>query len=401
VSKAGILATSLHVVDGAKQVSVRQSGSQAETTGIDLIASDTQHDLALLRLAGKACIPLVLGDSDNIQPGQRIFVLGNPLARRDLASSISDGLVSGIRHLEDYGTALQISAPLSPGNSGGPVLDETGRTLGIVAFKLTAGELLNFAIPVNYLRAMLRDPAQNPVLFSWTTNPTGEAYRSKAYRIPDRASSIFASAQAASGTCQLKDASWTSSYEQVATHQKFQVKSIEKGDFGLVRSRIGKDKSGTLVSFVSGKSINGRWRKKDGKIVSTEPLSEDDIVGHMVDNWYCFCPGPASLWRDITISEEIFEGEQSFKVGVKEPFFGSPVVFWFGKQEQTVIGREYLLKTNSIPQRITDSFSDFRMIEGYKIPFKTVKKIDGVLSSEETVTSFKANVGYPEYMFEP
>jgi hypothetical protein len=41
------------------------------------------------------------------------------------------------------------------------------------------------------------------------------------------------------------------------------------------------------------------------------------------------------------------------------------------------------------------------MIEGYKIPFKTVKKIDGVLSSEETVTSFKANVGYPEYMFEP
>jgi hypothetical protein len=169
----------------------------------------------------------------------------------------------------------------------------------------------------------------------------------------------------------------------------------------LVRSRIGKDKSGTLVSFVSGKSINGRWRKKDGKIVSTEPLSEDDIVGHMVDNWYCFCPGPASLWRDITISEEIFEGEQSFKVGVKEPFFGSPVVFWFGKQEQTVIGREYLLKTNSIPQRITDSFSDFRMIEGYKIPFKTVKKIDGVLSSEETVTSFKANVGYPEYMFEP
>ena len=56
-----------------------------------------------------------------------------------MAGSISDGLISGIRHLEDYGVALQVSAPLSPGDSGGPVLDDVGRVIGIVAFKLTAG----------------------------------------------------------------------------------------------------------------------------------------------------------------------------------------------------------------------------------------------------------------------
>jgi hypothetical protein len=304
-----------------------------------------------------------------------------------------------VRHLEDHGAVLQISAPLSPGNSGGPVLDETGRTLGIVAFKLAEGELLNFAIPVNDLKTLWKSSATLSALFSWNLQ-TAAAYQSTAYRLPDPIVSIFLAARSASGTCQLKDASWTSHYLNRTTLKENAIEHIERRDFGSIETRASKDAAGRAVTLTTGKSVNGRWAKVDGKTVVTKPLAEDDIVNHLVDNWYCFCPATVSLWREVRVSEEVFLGQAAYRVQVKEPFFGAPITFWFSKQSHLVIGREYLNKTNSGPVVIQDQFTDFGTTDGFTIPLKKLQIINGV-ATEETVTSFRANSGYPDYMFEP
>ena len=268
-----------------------------------------------------------------------------------------------------------------------------------MAFKLTEGELLNFAIPINDLKLLWKSSRAPSVLFSWNAH-TDAAYKSAAYRLPNPIVSIFLAAQTASGTCQLKDASWTSHYLNRTTLKEFEVEHIERRDFGSIETKASKDSTGRTVTLITDKSLNGKWAKIDGKTVSTIPLSEDDIVNHLVDNWYCFCPATVSLWREVNVSEEVFLGQAAYRVQVKEPFFGSPITFWFSKQSYLVIGREYLNKRNGSPAVFQDQFSDFRTTDGFTVPLKKVQAINGAVI-EENVTSFKANTGYPDYMFEP
>jgi S1-C subfamily serine protease len=68
----------------------------------------------------------------------------------ELEVTISTGILSGIRNLGKNTKVLQITAPISPGNSGGPVLSENGKVIGVISFKITKGESLNFAIPISY-----------------------------------------------------------------------------------------------------------------------------------------------------------------------------------------------------------------------------------------------------------
>lgn len=81
-------------------------------------------------------------------------MVGNPLG---LEGTFSAGIVSGIRKIETD-TVYQITAPISPGSSGGPVLDSQGRVIGIAAATYNGGQNLNFAIPVSYLQKMSLDP---------------------------------------------------------------------------------------------------------------------------------------------------------------------------------------------------------------------------------------------------
>lgn len=92
--------------------------------------------------------------SDTIpELGQRIFAIGNP---KGLSGTISEGIISGIRVLENN-DLYQITAPISPGSSGGPVLNTSGDVIGVSVASLTSGQNLNFAIPAKYVKNLVNN----------------------------------------------------------------------------------------------------------------------------------------------------------------------------------------------------------------------------------------------------
>ena len=172
VSSDGLIATSYHVIDGAKSVGVKTLAGDIYDD-VFLIAKDERKDIALLKINGFDLKSLELGNSNVVSPGDKVIVLGNPLGSERLQASVTDGIVSGVRDLDEGFKVIQISAPISPGNSGGPIFDEGGKVIGIAAFKLTRGENLNFAIPINYLRGMLGGPPNSPI-GQWKSGEVGK-----------------------------------------------------------------------------------------------------------------------------------------------------------------------------------------------------------------------------------
>lgn len=119
-----------------------------------IAARDASHDLAILKATGINAPALHLGNSDTVQTGETVYVVGNP---KGLEGTFSKGIVSAIRTEWDS-TWIQIDASISPGSSGGAVLNSKGKFIGVA----TAGhrdkdaQNLNFVVPSNYLKTLLR-----------------------------------------------------------------------------------------------------------------------------------------------------------------------------------------------------------------------------------------------------
>jgi hypothetical protein len=109
------------------------------------------RDIAVVKTNGKNFRSLTLGNSDRLQVGEEVVAIGNPLS---LESSVSNGIVSGIRTTKD-GKFLQITAPISQGSSGGPLFNMAGEVVGITIGFLESGENLNFAVPINEAKPLL------------------------------------------------------------------------------------------------------------------------------------------------------------------------------------------------------------------------------------------------------
>ncbi len=155
VSADGHIATNLHVIAGSAQMKVKLlDGSEHLVTRV--IAADDKHDLAIIAIEATGLPVLRIGDSDEVNAGDRVIAIGNPLGFLDY--TVSDGLISSIRPLGENVTLLQISAPISQGSSGGPLFNPYGEVIG-VAFGIvdpqTGGQNLNFGIPSNYLKPLL------------------------------------------------------------------------------------------------------------------------------------------------------------------------------------------------------------------------------------------------------
>ncbi|VUX54886.1 exported protein of unknown function [uncultured Woeseiaceae bacterium] len=151
VDPSGIVVTNLHVIEGATRVAIKlHSGEQH--TQIRIASFDQDRDLAILRLPGFGLPVIPLGNSDSVNVGANVLAIGNPLG---LEESATTGIVSSIR-TENNGTrVIQTDTAVSPGNSGGPLIDRNGEVIGVVTYKIRGGENLNFAIPINYVRALL------------------------------------------------------------------------------------------------------------------------------------------------------------------------------------------------------------------------------------------------------
>lgn len=149
VDSNGLLATNLHVVKGGYSIIVTLANG--DTYDSVLVADvDEPRDLALLQIKAMNLTPVRLGDSDTVQVGQHLMAIGNP---QGLTNSVSDGIVSAIRQGEGM-RHLQVTAPISPGSSGGPLVNDSGEVVGVTE-RTYEGQNLNLAVPVNYLKPMV------------------------------------------------------------------------------------------------------------------------------------------------------------------------------------------------------------------------------------------------------
>jgi hypothetical protein len=153
VNPDGVIVTNYHVIATGNAAAVKfPDGTVLPVDGV--LAADKVRDLAVVKIHGKTFRTLTLGNSDRIQVGEAVVAIGNPLS---LESTVSNGIVSGVRTAEKFGGKfLQTTAPISPGSSGGPLFNMAGEVVGITTLYLKGGENLNFAIPVNDAKLLLQ-----------------------------------------------------------------------------------------------------------------------------------------------------------------------------------------------------------------------------------------------------
>lgn len=147
----GEIATNLHVVEGAGSGYAKLVGQTAKYEIEGVTAVDPARDLVILRVSGSRASVLSLDSSDAVQVGEPVYAVGNP---QGLEGTFSEGIVSSIREV-GIDKLLQITAPISPGSSGGPVLNGKGRVIGVSVATFEGGQNLNFAIPSDYLETLL------------------------------------------------------------------------------------------------------------------------------------------------------------------------------------------------------------------------------------------------------
>jgi S1-C subfamily serine protease len=146
VSSDGSAITNYHVIRGAYRATAKFSdGTFAPVSGI--VAYDPDHDVAVIRVQGASPPTLQLGNAEDLRVGDHVVAIGSPLG---LQNTVSEGIVSGLR-----GNLIQMSAPISPGSSGGPVLNSTGKVVGVSVATVMAGQNLNFAVPINWAKRYL------------------------------------------------------------------------------------------------------------------------------------------------------------------------------------------------------------------------------------------------------
>ncbi len=148
ISPQGYVITNHHVIKRrlptARLVARLSSGQIVRVRSI--LATDPERDIAILALDAMGLPTVRLGNSDTVRQGEKIVVIGHP---QGLTNTVSDGIVSAIRPLKGGSRLVQITAPISPGNSGGPVFNMSGQVVAVTVGYIPGGQNLNFGIPIN------------------------------------------------------------------------------------------------------------------------------------------------------------------------------------------------------------------------------------------------------------
>jgi S1-C subfamily serine protease len=160
IDKEGHILTNYHVIADARQVEVTLHNRKKYRATI--VGTDRAHDLAVVQIKAADLQPMTLGDSTNLQVGQKVYAIGNPFG---LAGTLTRGIVSSIRQVQEpdglvIDEAIQTDAAINPGNSGGPLLNWHGEVIGIntmIASSVGQSAGIGFAIPINTAKAVLND----------------------------------------------------------------------------------------------------------------------------------------------------------------------------------------------------------------------------------------------------
>ena len=160
IDKDGHILTNYHVIAEARQIEVTLHNRKKYKATI--VGTDRSHDLAVVQIKAPDLTPMVLGDSGNLQVGQKVYAIGNPFG---LAGTLTRGIVSSIRQVQEpdgmtIDEAIQTDASINPGNSGGPLLNMHGEVIGIntmIASNVGQSAGIGFAIPINTAKAVIND----------------------------------------------------------------------------------------------------------------------------------------------------------------------------------------------------------------------------------------------------
>ncbi len=177
VSADGKIVTNHHVIEGAVKVTASLAdGRKIECSGI--LADDEEKDLAIVKIPGADYPPLTLGNSKSLRPGDEVVVIGSPLG---LSGTVSVGIVSALRaagsedeeeepagkhdaHTKAWG--VQVTAAISPGSSGSPIMTPTGEVIAVAVGQISGGQALNFGIPIEEVKSLLGRATAKPAAFT-------------------------------------------------------------------------------------------------------------------------------------------------------------------------------------------------------------------------------------------
>ena len=161
IDREGHILTNYHVIAEARQIEVTLHNRKKYRASV--VGTDRSHDLAIIQIKAPDLVAMTLGDSKNLQVGQKVYAIGNPFG---LSGTLTSGIVSSIRQVREpdgdvtIEEAIQTDAAINPGNSGGPLLNYHGEVIGIntmIASNVGQSAGIGFAIPINSAKAVLND----------------------------------------------------------------------------------------------------------------------------------------------------------------------------------------------------------------------------------------------------
>lgn len=165
VSSDGYIVTNYHVIEGSNAIKVKVKG-QVKLLDAKVVRSDKRNDLAILKIDGAGYKSMSIQPSSSIKRGEKVYALGFPQVDiQGVEPKLTDGMISSLSGIRDEPTNFQITNPIQPGNSGGPLFTEDGKVVGIIVATLdaltvvkatgTIPQNVNYAIKSNYLIELL------------------------------------------------------------------------------------------------------------------------------------------------------------------------------------------------------------------------------------------------------
>lgn len=159
ISADGYIATNYHVIKGAYQLSITKYSGGEATTSIKVVAFDVEQDVAILKVETSDEKYLEISSSA-VEMGDNVYVIGSTLG---LTGTFTHGMISSPSRYINGKYCIQFTAPISGGNSGGPLLDSTGKVIGIVTLTVDQAQNLNFAIKSSALQATNNEKLDTPL----------------------------------------------------------------------------------------------------------------------------------------------------------------------------------------------------------------------------------------------
>lgn len=164
ISANGFVVTNYHVVKDSNNIRIRDYTGKIHLANLTL--KDVANDLAVLKIEGKNFSSLPIKSSTNTKKGMSVFTIGFPnVSVQGNEAKVTEGIISSMSGLQGEPNSYQISVPIQPGNSGGPLIDDSGSVVGVTTAKLSASAMLkqgghipenvNYAVKSNYLLELL------------------------------------------------------------------------------------------------------------------------------------------------------------------------------------------------------------------------------------------------------